>query len=175
MARSVDTFPRSVGVIGLVTALAGWLPVLYAVDVFPSDDGDFGAPRWIVALISFSFVAVGGMLAVLSLPSWTPAIAPDSAWVRRTAAVFAVLLLISFFGGAGAFLNWKAFMPGVAGRAGVVTVDGMALSLPPSIQRVADRFVVTLFALIFDAFVIAVAWQGTKALLGEGRRKRLGG
>ena len=164
MTRKFDTFPRPVGVLGLLTAAVGTVPVLSAAGVIPSDDADFGAPRWIVALIAFSFVAVGAMLAVLSLPSWTPAIAPDAVWVRRTAAFFGVLLLVAFFGGVGAFLNWKAFVSGGGGTA-EVTVGGIAIPLPPFLRNVAERLGVTIFALIFDAIALASVWELVKTRL----------
>jgi hypothetical protein len=55
---------------GLVTLAVGFFPVLASFDVIPSDDEDFGAPRWLVAAIGYPFVLVGAWLAITRAPEW---------------------------------------------------------------------------------------------------------
>jgi hypothetical protein len=49
---------------------AGLFPLLASFDVIPSDDDDFGAPRWFVAAVGHLFTLVGTWLALTRAPEW---------------------------------------------------------------------------------------------------------
>jgi hypothetical protein len=55
---------------GLATLGMGLFPLLASFDVIPTDDGDFGAPRWFVASIGYLFVLIGAWLTLSRAPQW---------------------------------------------------------------------------------------------------------
>jgi hypothetical protein len=71
----VDRGPGSPLLFGLIAVAMGLVPYLAAVDVIPSDDEDFGAPRWAVPWISLVAFAVPGLFLTAghfgsSRPAW---------------------------------------------------------------------------------------------------------
>ena len=126
-----DALPSFFILVGAVTALAGMVPLLATLNVIPADRAEFGAPRWIVALFCLAFVATGSLLVLRALPSWRSELDPNAPWIHRSSQVCGVIVLVGFFGGVLAFLNWKAFVEGGGGGAVDVTVFGLPVHLPP--------------------------------------------
>lgn len=150
---------------GALCVLASAVPVLSALDVIPTPDDKFGAPRWLVAVLASSFTWVGLLLLSMGLNHYVAPIFPRLA-VRLTTAsgCFAGLLLLAFIGGMLVFLHLQLFAPTGAGS-GSVSVGGIPIPLPPAAQAFIDRLFIGLICFIFDAFILLVLWFAIKETL----------
>ena len=138
---------------GLLLIVAGSVPILAAMGYIPSDDEDFHAPRWLVALLCAIFPAVG-------------------AWMLAT-GIAAALGPKSFVGyvlsrGAHHFVGWAVFAWFVA-LAYFLTSELFAPypgTPPPLIGRIFDRFGYALGAIVVDLIVVLSLWHWVRQLFG---------
>lgn len=151
---TLDTAPAWVLAVGGVGSLAsGTVGVLSALDVIPTPDSKFGAPRWIVAVLCVVFVVAGVML----LSRLLSALAPRSAAAtRHVVQVSTLLVVFTFVHGGAAFLTWAA-ITGARGES-TMSLFGLAVPFIGRLGDLVDRAFVPLAALIMDAIVV-VLWR----------------
>ena len=136
--------------VGLVALVAGVVPTLAALDVIPTPDAEFGAPRWIVLLLVQPFVLLGLGITLhgLGLPA-------------------RVLHVLGFAGGlvfvtAGSiFWTWLLFFGDAAGRA-MIGVGPVAVPLPSAIGRPFNRTLITAAAILTITIAIVLWFSGLR-------------
>jgi hypothetical protein len=90
----------SVFLIGLLVTAAGLTPMLAALDVIPSPESSFHAPRWIAFLAGSLFFMVGMWIVMQGI------VGEERARVFGGAMAFALVLGLAFL------INWVAFGSG---------------------------------------------------------------
>lgn len=144
----------AVGVgLGLLLILVGAVPVLAALGIIPSDDAEFNAPRWLVAVLAGIFPVAGIFMLLTSIAG---ALGPKSFvafLLTKAARSFAGVAFVAFFVALAVFCTWELFAP-YPGKA------------PPLLGRIVDRFGWAAGALVFDLLVAMMVWQWIKMLLG---------
>lgn len=144
--------------LGILVVGMGCLPLLAALDVIPTPDEAFHAPRWLVALFASCFLLGGLVLAVRVAPF-------GSAHLReRISAFLAGTLAVTFLTTGAIFLTLQLLQPG--GEPGTLTVGGLTLPLPGRWAFYVDRALVGFVALLTDLLALAV-WGRLFLLLGR--------
>jgi hypothetical protein len=149
--------PRQLAATGAMTVVMSGLFLLMAVGVIPSNEADFGAPRWAVVTI-----LVPPLLAGLGL-------------LAKAAGRATLGHVLVHTGGAG-FVTTMAIVlawlvaTGRTGTHGTLTIGPVPVPLPPSVARVVNVVVVLLAALMF-AFIAVAYWPWFARSLAEPRRR----
>ena len=138
----------------LMTLGTGVAMILAATGVIPSDDRDFGAPRWIVVVLGAVLVAMG----------LYPVLASRATGAQRglLGGAFALVFLTA----ASVFLTWAA-LTGAAGRS-ALRVGGAPVPLPEPVQSMLGRVFVVFCAALMDTITV-VGWWAMGRHLWRGR------
>ena len=151
--------PRSrlgVLLIGVFVSVMGLTPMLAALDVIPSPDSSFHAPRWIVFLAGSMFFTVGMWILMQAL------VGEDRARVFGAAVGFSVLVGLAFLA------NWIAFGSGTReGCSSSTSFLGLGSSRTAAELECRAAFG---YGAIFLDIIIARGigwWLGNKALPGN--------
>jgi hypothetical protein len=138
---------------GLIVTAIGAIPVLSALNIIPSDDSQFGAPRWLVAFIAGAFPAIGLFLILMGLRNFTT----DSklaSFMTQIAIGFLLITLACFIGGGAIFLTMQFFHPTGSSS---ISIGPVSFFLPGSIAKYIDRIVIGFVALLLDAIALLFA------------------
>jgi hypothetical protein len=132
-----------------VAALPG--VAIIAGAVLDPDDDNFGAPRWVVALLGGGFLFAGLAVAAGGVVNWSRAHLPEDSVLRRRApAMLPLLGIVCFYCMvvAGlAILIPEILSPSGKGQ-GFVAVFGIPLPLPGWLQSMLDRAFLSVMALL---------------------------
>jgi hypothetical protein len=90
---------------GIVFILMGLIPTLAGLGVIPTDDSDWGAPRWMGVVAGLMFMGAGFLLLMSSQQKQFPRIKNVVTW-------FGTLFVLFAFTGFAAMGSWIAFGPG---------------------------------------------------------------
>ena len=94
--------------IGVIVMLIGLIPTLAGLDIIPSDDDSWHAPKWIGVVAGLMFVGAGFVVLLASYQKKFPRLKPTVEWVGGMFGLFA-------FTGFAAIGSWVAFGPGERG------------------------------------------------------------
>jgi len=142
---------------GSAFVLVGVLVTLAALNVIPTADEGFGAPRWIVALVGLLFVA-GGLYAMTT--PWTTA-AQQLALGTTIALGFLTIMAI--------FFTWLTLA--AATGHGSLTINGVTVALPGAVERVMNGALAGVFALVFDTLAVYSWWKTIAWIAGRGAQR----
>lgn len=161
--EGVQTLPIWILLVaGLASLNAGVVMFLCAVDIIPTPDSKFGAPRWIIALIAVLPFSVGVMLTSELFARLLPAWRKGAESVTRIAML---LIVVTFLHAAGSFLTWAA-ITGAEGQSSL-TVLGFPVPWIGSLVHIVDRVLIAIVALIVDAMIVFVWIVAAARLLGR--------
>jgi hypothetical protein len=143
-------------VFGLLVILIGGFPVLAALNIVPTDNSEFGAPRWLVAVIGGAFPAVGFFLIASGLRTSirNPKI---SAFMTQMSAGFLLLTVLCLIGGGAIFLTMQLFHP--TGGGSHLSIGPVSFLIPRVIGRYVDKVLIGFFAIILDAILLAILYS----------------
>ena len=150
--------PRGLSLaVGVLTLGAGLVPTLAALDVIPTPDAAFGAPRWIVLLIvqPFLLIGLGITLHGLGMP----------ARVFRARGLAGGRVFV-----AGGSLLWSwIVLYGNTGDGATIAVGPVAIPVPSFIARPVNRAMVAGAALLTIAIAAALWFSAVRTSLAARR------
>lgn len=151
--------PRSrlnIFLIGLLTTAAGLTPMLAALDVIPSPESSFHAPRWIVFLAGSLFFMVGMWIIMQGI------VGEERARLFGGAMACALVLGLAFL------INWVAFGSG-SRESCSGTTSFFGLSSSRAAAELECRAVFGYGALFLNVIIVrGIAWWlGNKAFPGN--------
>ncbi len=146
---------------------AGLVPILAALDILPSAESSFHAPRWVVAVAGLAFVFAGLSLMVQGLRARL-----GDGGQRPAPAADALLHLIglSALGCLVAVFNWVAFGAGERQCTGGLSLSFIAISGRAS--AAACRAVFALGAMVGNFIFAWGCWHALRQGLRGGRETR---
>jgi hypothetical protein len=143
-------------VIVLMAVGTGIWMILAATNIIPTDDRDFGAPRWIVAAIGVVFLAMGACFVLASRVT--------EAQRGLLGAAFALVFLTA----TSMFLTW-AVLAGAEGRSDL-RIGGVPVPLPSRWQHWLGQGLVASCAVLMDTLTVIAWWlMGRHVWRGLGR------
>lgn len=130
---------------GSIFMLVGCLIVLYSLDIIPSSDANFNAPRWVVAAAGCFFIIAGMMPMLQGLKSLTG----NETHLFRMANsavsfLFLLLLAVPF--------NWVAFGLGVQEFSNDVSIGGLVTLFFDELSTM--RCVFGVFAMLINFMLV---------------------
>lgn len=162
-AKQVDQKPQEAKpyvmvVFGLFAMLMGAVVFLSAADIFPSDDADFNAPRWVVGMVGLMFFLAGIQISSMDISF---AGVQDKWWFKMLQRVLQIVWVAMF----AAAINWAAFGPGERQFSSSISLPFITISKSVSgvsIGRLAFGIGAMLTNLIFLWMVVdlfKISWK----------------
>ena len=143
--------------VGGLPLLMGGFIVLLSLDIIPSDESAFHAPRWVAAAAGGVFMVAG--MAVIWQNSFTHL--QDVIWYKVVSHLLVGGIFLSFT----IIFNWVAFGPGEREFSSSVSIPFISFERADS-NASSGRFFFGIFALLLDIGVIYALYFYLKKLWG---------
>ncbi|KAA3647781.1 MAG: hypothetical protein DWQ07_02010 [Chloroflexi bacterium] len=141
--------------VGGLPLLMGAFIVLLSLDIIPSDESAFHAPRWVVAVAGGVFKVAG--MAVIWQNSFTHL--QETTWYQTVSHLLIGGIFLSF----ALVFNWVAFGPGEREFSSSVSIPFISVENTGS-NASSGRFFFGVFALMLDIGVIYALYFYLKKL-----------
>jgi hypothetical protein len=158
-----DVPPKRAIWMGLVFLVGGSIPMLAALGVIPAEDSSFHVPRWLVAVLTACFPAVGLYLLASGLAGLIDSRSPWRAVLTRIGMWFVAVAVLSFLVGSAIFFTWEVISPFPGASQGA---ELMGITFPPDsiVGRILDRLGAAIGALIFDGIIVFILLAAIRSL-----------
>ena len=148
---------------GLLFMAVGSFIIFSALDIIPTDESSFYAPRWVVAAAGWLFFAAG---LTVSLMDSRLDVFRQSWWFywMHGLAGLSIIFMFAFL------LNWVAFGPGEREFSGGISIPFITISFDKA-NEFLGRVVFGIGALFFDVILVysigGAFWEWVKNWVNE--------